>query len=86
MESRIRLILMILIMVVAILNMWFRNVDSSADNGNPERLRSEQLHNNTVCLEDQADGLEKCVCRPQCSLEVGRLVRGMKVILGLAQI
>lgn len=40
-----------LIMTVAILTTWFRNVDSFADSGSPEGLRSEQWHNKNVCLE-----------------------------------
>lgn len=51
MESRIRLILMMLIMTVTVFSIWFRDVDSTADNGNPEGLRSQQWDNKNICLE-----------------------------------
>lgn len=46
MESRIRLILVMPIMIVTILN-----VDSSAHSGNPEGLRLEKWHNKNIYLQ-----------------------------------
>ena len=46
-----RLVLMMLIMTVPVLNVWLRNVDSSADCGNPEELRSGQWDNKNRYLE-----------------------------------
>lgn len=46
MESRIRLILVMLIMIETILN-----VDSSAHSENPKGLRLEQWHNKNIYLQ-----------------------------------
>lgn len=51
MESRIRLILMMLIVIVTVFSIWFRDVDSATDNGNPEGLRSEHWDNKNIYLE-----------------------------------
>lgn len=62
MESRNRLVLMMLIMTVTVLNAWLRNVDSAADSGNSEELRSGQRNNKNRCLERPGTWIgEMCV-------------------------
>ena len=64
MESRIKLILMMLIMAVTVFSIWLRDVDSAADNGNPEGLRSGQWDNKNIFRKTrQVDWRNVCACR-----------------------
>ena len=47
-------------MRVAVLNIWLKNIDSSADSGSPEGLRLEQWHNKNISLERPGRWIEVC--------------------------